>query len=85
MWLYWKKNAQLRQGLIFGIFLIGIFGTRIFVEVIKNNQESFEESMMLNMGQILSIPFMIGGIWLVVRALINKPQLPFKEIYKSVK
>ena len=47
MWLYWKKNAQLRQGLIFGIFLLGIFGTRIFVEMIKNNQETFEDAMTL--------------------------------------
>ena len=72
MWLYWKKNAQLRQGLIFGIFLLGIFGTRIFVEMIKNNQETFEDAMTLNMGQILSIPFVIAALWLIIRALINK-------------
>ena len=82
MWLYWKKNAQLRQGLIFGIFLLGIFGTRIFVEMIKNNQETFEDAMTLNMGQILSIPFVIAALWLIIRALINKPQLPFKETHK---
>ena len=82
MWLYWKKNAQLRQGLIFGIFLLGIFGTRIFVEMIKNNQETFEDAMTLNMGQILSIPFVIAALWLILRALINKPQLPFKETHK---
>ena len=60
------------------MFLIGIFGTSIFIEIIKNNQETFEDSMMMNMGQILSIPFMIIGIWLIVRALKNPPVAPFK-------
>ena len=82
MFMYWKHNAQLRQGLIFGVFLIGIFGTRIFVEVVKNNQEAFEETMMLNMGQILSIPFLICGTWLIFRALMRRPELPFSDTHK---
>lgn len=68
MWLYWKKEAQKKEGLIFGVFLVGIFLSRFFVEFLKNNQEDFEASMMLNMGQLLSIPFVIVGIWLVYRA-----------------
>lgn len=82
MWMYWKRNAQLRQGLIFGVFLIGIFGTRILVEVVKNNQEAFEEGMFLNMGQILSIPFVILAIWLIIRAYRRPLEKPFREIYQ---
>ncbi len=84
MWMYWKKNAQLRPGLIFGTFFIGIFGSRIVIEMIKNNQESFEDAMTLNMGQILSIPFVIYAIFLIVRALQNPPVEPFdiKKIKK---
>ena len=72
MWLYWKKEAYKKQGLIFGIFLIGIFLSRFLLEFIKNNQETFEENMLLNMGQLLSIPFIIAGIVLIYRALKNK-------------
>lgn len=72
-WLYWKKQAYKRTGLIFGTFLIIVFLTRFLLEFIKLNQEEFEASMILNMGQILSLPFIIWGIWLVYRSLKNKP------------
>lgn len=67
-WLYWKKQAYLKTGLIYGIFLIGIFGSRFILEFIKLDQEAFESGMLLNMGQILSIPFIIWGIWLIARS-----------------
>lgn len=67
-WLYWKKQAYKKNGLIFGVFLIGIFGSRFALEFIKLNQEAFESSMFLNMGQILSIPFIVWGIWLIIRS-----------------
>ncbi|OIP81047.1 MAG: prolipoprotein diacylglyceryl transferase [Porphyromonadaceae bacterium CG2_30_38_12] len=67
-WLYWKKQAYKQTGLIFGVFLIGIFGTRILLEFIKLNQEAFESGMLLNMGQILSIPFVVWGVWLIVNS-----------------
>lgn len=70
-WLYWKKEAYKKTGLIFGVFLLGIFGSRFLLEFIKLNQEAFEASMILNMGQILSIPFIAWGIWLIVRATKN--------------
>jgi len=68
MWLYWKKDAYKTRGLIFGVFLIGIFLTRFCIEYIKNNQESFEEGWIFNMGQILSIPFILAGCWFVYKA-----------------
>ena len=67
--LYWKKEAYKKNGLIFGVFLIGIFGSRFALEFIKNNQEVFESNLSLNMGQILSLPFIIWGIWLIFRSL----------------
>lgn len=77
LYMYWRRNAEEREGLIFGTFLIGTFLSRFLIEFIKNDQVAFEASMSLNMGQWLSIPFVIGGVWLVVRAM-QRPRLPIK-------
>ena len=74
MYMYWKKNAGERPGLIFGVFFIGIFFSRFLIEFIKNDQEAFEADMLLNMGQLLSIPFILIGVYLIVRAL-NRPRV----------
>lgn len=71
-WLYFGKQAWKREGLIFGVFLIGIFGARFFIEFLKNNQEAFEEGMALNMGQWLSIPFVIAGVYFVWKGVKKK-------------
>jgi prolipoprotein diacylglyceryl transferase len=71
MWMYWKKNAQARQGLIFGVFFIGLFTSRFLIEFVKNPQEPFEVGMTLNMGQLLSIPFILIGIGLVINAYMH--------------
>lgn len=70
--LYWKKDFIKREGALFGIFLICIFGFRIIVEMMKENQEAFEDDMTLNMGQILSIPLVIIGVFCLYKALTNK-------------
>lgn len=67
-WMYWKKEAYKQNGLILGVFLLITFGTRFLLEFIKIDQEAFESGMFLNMGQILSIPFIVWGIWLVIRS-----------------
>lgn len=78
LYLYYKKNYKtLPDGLLFGYFLSFVFGFRIFVEYFKENQESFENSMPLNMGQILSIPLVIFGLYLIKRAY-NIKQLDIK-------
>lgn len=64
-WMYWKKKAYKHVGLIFGVFLIGIFLSRFLLEFIKEDQEAFENGMALNMGQWLSIPFILWGIYLI--------------------
>lgn len=68
-YLYYKTDARNRRGLLLGVFFTGVFGSRFLIEYVKNEQESFEEGMILDMGQILSIPFIVGGIWLIVRAM----------------
>ena len=69
MYLYWRTNARKKQGLILGAFFILIFTARFFIEFVKEDQEAFEATMTLNMGQWLSIPFVLLGIFLVIRAL----------------
>jgi len=75
MWLYFKKDAWKKEGFIFGIFMICIFTSRFFIEFLKNVQEAFEESMTLDMGQWLSIPFILLGIFCVWRALTKNKQV----------
>jgi prolipoprotein diacylglyceryltransferase len=43
------------------------------IEFVKENQEAFEDGMLLNMGQILSIPFVLAGVWLIIRAFRREP------------
>lgn len=66
--LYRKPKCARMHGLMLGVFLIMVFSARFFIEFLKQNQESFEQGMALNMGQILSIPAIIAGIGLVIYA-----------------
>lgn len=79
MWMYWKRNAESRPGLIFGTFLSLLFIGRFFIEYLKNNQVGFEDGMIqtwgMNMGQALSIPFILVGIFFIIRALV-RPSVP---------
>ena len=70
--LYRKPRYARMHGLMLGVFLIMVFSARFFIEFLKQNQESFEQGMALNMGQILSIPAVIGGIGLVIYAFRKK-------------
>ncbi len=68
--LYYRYDlGRRRPGLIFGAGLIGVFLTRFFIEFIKTEQEAFEKGMPLDMGQLLSIPFIVLGGWLIWRSL----------------
>lgn len=78
MYLYWRTAAKNRPGLLLGVFFILIFAARFFIEFIKEDQEAFEAGMMLNMGQKLSIPFVLVGILLLYRAL-RKPEVVFRN------
>ena len=72
LWLYWKKADKLYKGSLFGIFFIVLFTMRFLIEFIKNDQVDFEANMQYNMGQLLSIPFIIAGIVILVWSLSKK-------------
>lgn len=78
-WMYNKTEAPRRRGLMFGVALIGIFLTRFFIEFVKINQVAFEEGMTLNMGQWLSVPFIIIGVASVWYALSHPPVAEAKK------
>lgn len=73
--IYKKKNNQPKRGLLFGVFLIMIFAFRFLVEFIKNPQVSFENKLTINMGQILSIPFIVAGIFFIIWAQSQGPSM----------
>ena len=66
--LYRYRLGRLKRGFLFGLFLTGLFGARFLIEFIKEPQVEFEQTMTLNMGQSLSIPFVIAGIILMIRS-----------------
>lgn len=74
MWMYWKRNAEERPYLITGVFFLWVFAARFLIEFVKNPQEEWEASMTLNMGQLLSIPFIIFGLGCIVYAMMRPRQ-----------
>ncbi len=72
LWLYWKKLDKMYRGSFLGIFMILCFGMRFLIEFIKEPQVEFEKSMTLDMGQWLSIPFVLFGVGILVYAWRKK-------------
>lgn len=70
--IYKTKNIKLGGGFYFGLVITLIFLMRILIEFVKINQVQFEDKMQLNMGQILSVPFIIIGIYFIFYNLRNK-------------
>ena len=77
MWIIYKnsqkqtansRKPQVGTGWYFGFCLAYIFTFRFFIEYTKEIQEAFEASLPLDMGQILSIPFIIIGVVCMIRA-----------------
>ncbi len=66
--LYFNRLNRLQPGFLLGLFLILIFASRFFIEFLKEPQVEFETAMALNMGQILSIPFVLAGVVLLILA-----------------
>ncbi len=73
--LYKVEKFRNAKGFLLGVFFILIFTARFFIEFVKENQVAFEDSMGLNMGQLLSIPVVITGGVLVIWSLRNKKGL----------
>ncbi len=70
---YKTKNITLGTGFLFGFAITLIFTMRILIEFVKINQVEFEDGMKLNVGQILSIPFIIIGLYFIRKNMIRKP------------
>ena len=83
MFLYWKTNSRNKPGLLLGTFFILMFSARFLIEFIKEDQEAFEAGMALNMGQWLSIPFILFGIYLVARAIQNPEKIYKRKVFKK--
>ncbi|MDY0990390.1 prolipoprotein diacylglyceryl transferase [Flavobacterium sp. CFBP9031] len=64
-YMYKSEKIRSAQGLIFGTFLTLLFTARFIIEFFKENQEAFENNMLINMGQILSVPFILIGLGLI--------------------
>lgn len=70
--VYRKKDGKLRPGALFGWWLIALFGVRLLVEFVKEEQVTFEQGMTLDMGQWLSIPFILLGVLMCILAYKGK-------------
>jgi phosphatidylglycerol:prolipoprotein diacylglycerol transferase len=65
-YMYWKTPARKYHGLIFGVFLVLLWGVRFVVESLKESQGGFEEQLhVFSTGQWLSIPFILAGLYLI--------------------
>ncbi|MGH7846347.1 MAG: prolipoprotein diacylglyceryl transferase [Candidatus Binatia bacterium] len=62
---YWKTSIIQFPGRVFGTSLVTCFLARFLIEFVKENQVPFEDDMLLNMGQLLSVPFILAGIYLI--------------------
>lgn len=74
---YIKKDGKPKEGVLFSCFLIVCFGMRFLIEFVKENQELWEDDYVLNMGQMLSLPFVVTGIVLLWLSLSGK--LPHRK------
>lgn len=76
MYRFWKNKIQtVGPGYMFGFFCIVLWSERFLDEFLKENQSAFENGMSLNMGQLLSIPFILVGIYMVWRSKKTSAQV----------
>ena len=73
LFMFWKKKLYEKPGVLFGTFLITLFTARFFIEFIKLGQTARDASLPINTGQILSIPFILAGIWILWKGLKSEP------------
>jgi phosphatidylglycerol:prolipoprotein diacylglycerol transferase len=86
----WRQRKQFTpRGRIFGLFVVVLFSLRFLYEFLKEPQVGFEESMALNMGQILSIPLILAGLYILIRSYqhpvipVNNPVHPDAPVQKN--
>lgn len=68
LWVYRRREEGPREGLLLGLFFILVFSARFLLEFVKTPQAEYEAGFILTVGQLLSIPFIIAGVVLIVRA-----------------
>ncbi|CAL2104299.1 Phosphatidylglycerol--prolipoprotein diacylglyceryl transferase [Tenacibaculum sp. 190130A14a] len=68
-YFYWKTDKKKQEGFLFGLFMIGLWGLRLVIEYFKEPQVEGREDIILglNTGQLLSIPLILVGVWLMFR------------------
>lgn len=71
MLLYKKMRVRLKNGFLFGLGAVLFFTARLLIEFLKENQVGFEDKMTLNMGQLLSLPFIAVGFGFIIYGLIK--------------
>jgi phosphatidylglycerol---prolipoprotein diacylglyceryl transferase len=64
--LYKKMRDRLNNGLLFGLVLVLCFTARFIIEFVKENQVGFEDGMTFNMGQLLSLPYILAGLGFMI-------------------
>lgn len=67
LYLYKNKRSGFGRGFIFGLFFTLLFVSRFIIEFFKIDQVDFEEGMLFNMGQLLSIPFILLGLYIMFK------------------
>jgi phosphatidylglycerol---prolipoprotein diacylglyceryl transferase len=70
---YLRRGAQTRPGSLLGAFFVTVFGFRFVVEFVKERQVAWESDLALSMGQFLSIPLVLAGVWLLWTSRRREP------------
>jgi phosphatidylglycerol---prolipoprotein diacylglyceryl transferase len=74
-YIYNRKKGKTPEGRLFSLFVIIVFGLRFFYEFLKEPQVDFENDMFLNMGQLLSIPLVIAGLFILMKSFRKKGEI----------
>ncbi len=80
LFMYWKKEAWKKAGLLFGTLLVSVFTARFFIEFLKLGQSDWDQKLTINTGQMLSIPFVIVGFYVIWKALKNQQIDDFEKV-----
>jgi len=83
-WLWKNKRNRFGPGFMFGLMCVLLFIERFLDEYLKENQVEFENGHLLNQGQLLSIPFILFGIFMIWRSFKLTPGVYKKEIETPV-
>lgn len=75
-WLWKNKRNAVGPGFMFGLFCVLMFGFRFLMEFMKENQSAFEDALPINMGQILSLPFILLGLFMIFRSRRSQRENP---------